>query len=217
MFLRSGAGLYVLIEHIPVHPIGPEGVGAVADHPQAHAGVVPEEVRHGLQGHMGRLGQGIAVYPGADGGEIHRAAAVGQGQLQAAEIAAAQQGSLPVAAALPDGAGGVDHIAAGQVIGPGELGMAGFAAPQGAALGQQAGPGGPVDGPVHPQAPQQGGVGGVDDGVHGYFRDVIANDDKGHIVYRLHSSDLLKYCSRIHSVLQWTLGCLIVLIDNSSC
>ena len=48
----------------------------MADHPQVHAGVVPEEVRHGLQGYMGRLGQGIAVYPGADGGEIHRAAAV---------------------------------------------------------------------------------------------------------------------------------------------
>lgn len=94
-------GLYVLIEHVPIHLIGPEGVGVVADHPQSHAAVRlgMEEVRQGLQGHMGRLGQGIAVYPGADGGEIHRAAAVGQGQLQAAEIAAAQQGRLTVIAA----------------------------------------------------------------------------------------------------------------------
>ena len=97
-------------------------------------------------------------------------------------------------AALPDGAGGVDHIAAGQVIGPGELGMAGFAAPQGAALGQQAGPGGPVDGPVHPQAPQQGGVGGVDDGVHPGLGDVTQDD--GDVFHGFLLYDVLLLCGQ---------------------
>ena len=51
----------------------------------------------------------------------------------------------------------------------------GPAAAQGPAFGQELRPRGPVDGPVHAAAPQQRGVGRIDDGVHGHLRDVVAN------------------------------------------
>ena len=63
-----------------------------------------------------------------------------------------------------------------------------------------------VDAAIHAASAQQGFLRCVDDGIHAHFRDVFANNDKGHIMYRLHSNDFSEYCSRIHSVLQWTLG-----------
>ena len=124
---------------------------------------------------------------------------------------------LAVLTAVPHRAHGVDDVAARQAVRVRDLGLAGSATAQRSALLEQLRPRRPVDAAIHAASAQQGLLGRVDDGVHAHFRDVVANDDKGHIVYRLHSSDLLKYCSRIHSVLQWTLGCLIVLIENSSC
>ena len=75
----------------------------------------------------------------------------------------------------------------------------------------------PVDAAIHAASTQQRFLCRVDDGIHAHFRDIIANNDKWHIMYRLHSNDFSEYYSRIHSVLQWTLGRLIVLIENSNC
>ena len=58
-------------------------------------------------------------------------------QGQTGAVAGAQQRRLVMAAAPPDGAGGVNHIAAGQAIGGGELGLSRLAAAQRPALGQQ--------------------------------------------------------------------------------
>ena len=63
-------------------------------------------------------------------------------------------GGLPAAAATPDGAGGVDHVPAGQVIAAGDAGLAGGAAVQRFALGHEARPGDPVDGTIHPGTAQ---------------------------------------------------------------
>ena len=59
----------------------------------------------------------------------------------------------------------MDDVFCRQAVALGYLGFAGLAAVESAALGQQLRPGGPVYGPVHAAAPQQGAVGGVDYGV----------------------------------------------------
>ena len=82
---------------------------------------------------------------------------------------------LPAAAAVPDGPHGVDHVLGVEAVGPGDLGLPGFAAAQGPAFRQQLRPRGPVDGAVHPAAPQQGRIGRVDDGVHGHPGDIVAH------------------------------------------
>ena len=74
----------------------------------------------------------------------------------------------------------MDHVPAGQAVGSGDPGLAGGAAAEPPALGQQFQTRRPVDAAVHPAAAQQGRLGGVDDGVHGHFCDIVANDDKGH-------------------------------------
>ena len=88
-------GLRLLIEHIPHHLIGVEGLGGVADHGDGQLRVKSQEVRDGLQGYMSRLHQRIVVDTGADGREGHRAAAVLQCQRQAAAVAGGQSPQLP--------------------------------------------------------------------------------------------------------------------------
>jgi hypothetical protein len=53
-----------------------------------------------------------------------------------------------------------------EVAAGGEAGLTGGAAPDLPALLQDFGTPGPVDGPIHPAAAQQGGIGGIDDGLH---------------------------------------------------
>ena len=98
-------GLRLLIEHIPHHLIGVEGLGGVADHGDGQLRMKAQEVRDGLQGYMSRLHQRIVVDTGADGREGHRAAAVLQRQRQAAAVAGGQLGGLPAAAPRQMGPG----------------------------------------------------------------------------------------------------------------
>ncbi len=142
--------------------------------------VFQQEAGDLIHGHLQRLGLGIAVDAGGDQREGHRFAVVLLRQRQGAAIAGRQQLALAVRAALPDGADGVDHVLAGQVVSPGDLGLAGFAAVQRAALLQQPRAGGAVDGAVHAPAAQQRLVGGVDDGVNLHAGDVISHDFQRH-------------------------------------
>ena len=89
---------------------------------------------------------------------------------------------LTVLTAVPHGADGVNHIPAGQAVGFGDLGVTCLAAAQRPTLGQQLRPCRTMDAAIHAASAQQGLLGRVDDGVHGHFRDVVANDDKGHSV-----------------------------------
>ena len=69
-------GPHVLIEHVPHHLIGVEGVLPVADYAHIHVRMTAEEVHDGFQGHVGGLQHGIAIDTGGDGGKVHTAAAV---------------------------------------------------------------------------------------------------------------------------------------------
>lgn len=88
-------GLRLLIEHIPHHLIGVEGLGRVADHGDGQLRMKAQKVRDGLQGYMSRLHQRIVVDTGADGREGHRAAAVLQRQRQAAAVAGGSWAASP--------------------------------------------------------------------------------------------------------------------------
>jgi hypothetical protein len=66
----------------------------------------------------------------------------------------------------------VDHPLGRQAESSGRLGVAGLAASQFAALGEEVGAGGPVDGPVDPATAEQRRVGGVDDRVDPLLGDV---------------------------------------------
>ena len=113
----------------------------------------------------GLLGR-IVVDPCADGGAGHRAAAQLQRPGQGGAVAGGQQLLLPPSAPVPHGADCMDDVFGRKAVALRRLGLAGGTAVEGAALGQQLRTGCPVDGPVHSAAAQQGGVGGVDDGVH---------------------------------------------------
>ena len=122
------------------------------------------------------LGHRIAVGAGADGGERHRLGAELVGHLEAAAVAALEQAGLARAPALPDGPDGVDHEPGRQVERRRGLGVAEGAAPEAPARLDQLGAGGPVDGPVDTPAPQERGVGRVDDRVDVLGGDVAQDD-----------------------------------------
>jgi predicted ABC-type transport system involved in lysophospholipase L1 biosynthesis ATPase subunit len=102
------------------------------------------------------------------------------GQCQRVAIASRQQCRLARAAALPDGADGVDHIFTGQAVTPGQLRPAGFAAAQPPAFLQQLRPCGAMNRPVHAATPKQAVVRGVDDGVHLHPGDIVPDNLKRH-------------------------------------
>ena len=113
----------------------------------------------------GLLGR-IVVDPCADGREGNRAAVQFQGSGQGGAVAGGKQVRLPPSPPVPHGAHRMDDVFGWKAVALRRLGLAGGTAVEGAALGQQFRAGRPVDGPVHPAAPQQGCVGGVDDGVN---------------------------------------------------
>lgn len=68
--------------------------------------------------------------------------------------------------AAVDGTNGMDDEAGLELVAAGEAGLARGASPQGAALGQQLGAGGAMDGAIHAASAQERAVGGVHQGVH---------------------------------------------------
>src|SRR2546423_90677 len=73
--------------------------------------------------------------------------------------------ALAPLAAAPRRRGGMDHVLAGQTVAARDLGSAGCAAVERAALGEQFRPRRAVDGAIDAAAAQQRGVGGIDDGI----------------------------------------------------
>ena len=179
--------------------------------------VFSQKFADGVHRHAERLILWIAKNAGGDQRKCHRLTAVLLRQRKAGAIAGVELFPLAALTAVPHRAHGVDDVAARQAVRAGDLGLAGSATAQRPALLEQLRPRRPVDAAINAASTQQRFLCRVDDGIHAHFRDIIANNDKWHIMYRLHSNDFSEYYSRIHSGLQWTLGRLIVLIENSNC
>jgi len=155
--------------------------------------VLCEEFADGVHCHPECLSLGVAENAGGDQWKCHRLTAVLLRQRKARPVAGGELLPLTALTAVPHRADGVDDVAARQAVRARDFGLAGPAAAQRPALLEQLRPRRPVDAPIHPASAQQGLLGRVDNGVHGHFRDVVANDDKGHIVYRLHSNGFSEY------------------------
>ena len=136
-------------------------------------GKIARDLAHG---DLCRLIEREAVDARADGREIDRMTVVFARKAQAVAVAIGQQLRLTVLPVAPARTRRVDDVARRQAIAAGDLRLAGTAAVKTAALIEQTGPGGHVDGAVYPAAAEQRAVGGVDDGVDIRFRDVALND-----------------------------------------
>ena len=91
---------------------------------------------------------------------------------------------------MPNRSDGVDDPLGGQMVCPGNFGLACSAAIQGAAFFQQLRTGGPVDGPIHTPATDKGFVGGVDDGVNSLPGDIPHDDFHSARIIHSFSRDL---------------------------
>ncbi len=100
-------------------------------------------------------------------------------ELQGAGVAGGKRGVLAMAAAVPDRADDVDHMARRQPVTAGDPGIAGVAAAERFTFGEQFGTGRAMDRTVDTAAAEQGGVGGVDDRVDGERGDVGDDDLTG--------------------------------------
>lgn len=120
---------------------------------------------------------GVAVNASADAAEGNGSTAVLDGNLEAAFVAAGEQG-LAGSPVLVDGADGVDDVLGGQVVASRDDGLARVAAVgvPGDALGDEAAAGGGVDCAVDAAAAAEGVFRGVDDGVDGEGGDVCAEE-----------------------------------------
>lgn len=89
---------------------------------------------------------------------------------------------FPLAAltAVPHGADGVDDVAARQAVRTGDFCLAGPTAAQRPALLEQLRSCRPMDAAIHAATAQKRFICRIDDSVNLHFRDVIANNDKGH-------------------------------------
>ena len=200
VLIAVGVGLHIAVVDVGGDvgkELAADCVGGPIEDDQVHRHVVGEqEFPDGVHRHLQRLVLGVAVHPGGDQRERYGFTPGGQCQLQRRAVGRNQQLPLPVAAAPPDGAHGVDDELRRQAVAFRDLGLSGFAAVQGAALGQQLRPGGPVDGPVHTSAAQQALVGGVDDGVHLHGGDIVSYNLQGHDGTSSHSGVIVPQMGR---------------------
>ncbi len=91
-------------------------------------------------------------------------------------ITGSQRGCLAMLAALPDRADGMNHMLRGEPITSGDLDVAGRAAIQRAAFGEEFGARSAMDRAVNAAATEQRCIRSVDDGVNAQRRD-IGDDD----------------------------------------
>jgi len=121
--------------------------------------------RHGYRDVRRAIG-GETVDTGGDRGKGHRSKTMGLAEFDGAAIARRQGLIFALAAAMPDRADGMNHMPRRQPISLGDLGVAGLAAMERAALGQKLRPGRAMDRAIDATTSEQGRVRGVDDGVN---------------------------------------------------
>lgn len=130
------------------------------------------------RGH-GRSGcevDGVTVGACADGREGDRSKPLLHGDFAATAIATREQRLLTARTALPDWTHGVNDVTAWQIPAAGQFGMTGLATSECAALLEQPGSGGPVNGAVDATAAEQCIVGCIDDRIDGKLGDVAFED-----------------------------------------
>ena len=115
-------------------------------------------------------------HAGRDRWKRHRFEIVVAAKLDRTAIARGELLILPTIATVPDRPDGMDHMPRRQEISFGDLGIAGFAAVERAAFGQQLGPGSIMDGAIDATPAEERRVRGIDDGVNAQRGDVGNND-----------------------------------------
>ena len=116
--------------------LGPEA----AEHDAPEGGVLFEPGRHRPHRDAGRPGNRKPVDPGRDGGEREGREPVRGGEPKRLAVAALEEGVLAVAATAPHRADGVDDVAGGEGVAPGDAGFPGRAAAEAAAFLEERGP-----------------------------------------------------------------------------
>jgi len=133
-------------------------------------------LEYGIHSNCGRQFDGVAVHATADCGKCYAVKPVLMGHLHAALVTVFEQVGLVFVAAVPHGPDRVDHVFRRQPVAAGNLGVAGGAAIQCSAFGQQLGTGCAVNGAIDTTAAEQRIVGGIDDCVHLQCGDVVGNN-----------------------------------------
>ena len=159
----------------PAMDIGGIGIGAGKQDPAKCAAFL-EMMADGGHGRPGGEVEGVTVGARADGREGDRSKSLLHGDFATTAIATREQCLLAAHPTLPDRTHGMDHVTAWQVPATGHLGMTGLATSECAALLEQPGSGGPVNGAVDATAAEQRAVGGIDDGIDGKCGDVAFED-----------------------------------------
>ena len=115
-------------------------------------------------------------HAGRDRWKRHRFEIVVPAKLDRTTIARGELLILPTNTTVPDRSDGMDHMPRRQEISLGDLGIAGFAAVERAAFGQQLGPGCIMDRAINAAPAEQRQIRRVDDGVNAQRGDVGNND-----------------------------------------
>jgi len=142
--------------------------------------VFSQKFADGVHRHAERLILGVTINAGGEQREGNRLAAVLLRQHKAGAIAGGELLPLAALTAVPHGADGVDDVAARQAVRTGDFCLAGPAAAQSLALCQQLRSCRPMDTAIHAATAQKRFICRIDDSVNLHFRNVVANDDKGH-------------------------------------
>jgi hypothetical protein len=119
---------------------------------------------------------GKAIDPGGNRGKGDRNKLMDLAEFDGAAIARGQRVILTPAAAVPDRTDGMNDMPRGQPVAQGDFGVAGLAAAELAAFGQQFGAGRPMDCAIDATPAEQRGVRRVDDRVNAQGRDVSDDD-----------------------------------------
>ncbi len=101
---------------------------------------------------------------------------MGLAEIDRATIARCKREILAMAAAAPDRADGMNHMPRRQTVCQSDFGVAGLAAMQRAAFGEQLRPGRTMDSAINAAAAEQRTIRGVDDGVDAERRDIRDGD-----------------------------------------
>ncbi len=115
---------------------------------------------------------GETIDAGGNGRKGHGRKVVGLAKLTGAPITGRQRFIFALVFAMPDRTHGMNHMPRRQPITPGDFGVAGCAAMEGAAFRQQFGPGRTMDRAIHATAAEQRRIRRVDDGVNAKCRDI---------------------------------------------